>query len=162
LTFEPVDTVELSCGSRRQSGHARRNVAALLELSNNDGPERLDGRNIDFRHATLPLFYVVTIIGIAGLWLHGRDWRVRLLAVLAAEFAALMILILAPPRLRAPIDVICCIGVGLAVASLRSRHRERHRPDPDRVPVAAQNVSLAATRVPPPDHPDGAFAVAVT
>jgi 4-amino-4-deoxy-L-arabinose transferase-like glycosyltransferase len=142
--------------------NARRNVAALLELSNNDGPERLDGRNIDFRHATLPLFYVVTITGIAGLWLHGRDWRVRLLAVLAAEFAALMILILAPPRLRAPIDVICCIGVGLAVASLRSRHRERHRPDPDRVPVAAQNVSLAATRVSPPDRPDGAFAVAVT
>jgi hypothetical protein len=121
--------------------NARRNVAELLELSGrNDGPERLDGRNIDFRHATLPLFYVVTVAGIAGLWLHRRDWRVRLLAVLAAEFAILMILILAPPRLRAPVDVICCIGVGLMVSSLWGRHRGREQRDPDRIPVAAQNV----------------------
>ncbi len=118
--------------------NARRNVEELLERSDNDVAERLDGRNLDFRHATLPLFYVVTFVGIAGLWLHRRDWRVRLLAVLAAEFAALMVLILAPPRLRAPIDIICCIGVGLAVSSLWRRHRERQRRDPDRVLVAAQ------------------------
>jgi hypothetical protein len=116
--------------------NGKRNTIDLLELSNNDGPERLDGRNIDFRHATLPLFYVVTLAGIAGLWFHRRDWRVRLLAVFAAEFGALMILILAPPRLRAPIDVICCIGVGLAVASLLARYRERDQTnDEDRVSV---------------------------
>ena len=121
--------------------NARRNVADLLELSGrNDGPERLDGRNIDFRHATLPLFYVVTVAGIAGLWLHRRDWRVRLLAVLAAEFAILMILILAPPRLRAPVDVICCIGVGLLVSSLWRRYRTREQREPDRILVAARNV----------------------
>lgn len=128
--------------------NARRNVANLLELSDNDGPERLDGRNIDFRHATLPMFYVVTVAGLAGLWLHRRDWRVRLLAVLAAEFALLMILILAPPRLRAPVDVICCIGVGLAVASLRTRYREGQRREPERVSVTAQNLYEPATGSP--------------
>jgi 4-amino-4-deoxy-L-arabinose transferase-like glycosyltransferase len=105
--------------------NARRNAAELLELRNNDSPEALDGRNIRFRHDTMPLFYVVTVVGVAGLWLHRRDWRVRLLAVFAAEFALLMILILAPPRLRAPVDVICCIGAGLAISSFVKSRRQR-------------------------------------
>ena len=83
--------------------NGKRNTIALFELSDNDVPEAKDGRNLDFRRATLPLFYVVTLAGIGGLWLHRRDSTVRLLAVLAAEFALLMILILAPPRLsRSP------------------------------------------------------------
>ena len=82
--------------------NAKRNVDHLVELSDNDNAEVIDGRRIGFRRATLPLFYLVTVVGIAGLWLYRRDSRVRLLAVLAAEFAVLMILILAPPRLRAP------------------------------------------------------------
>jgi hypothetical protein len=114
--------------------NANRNLSSLLELSNNDVPERLDGRNLSFRNATLPLFYVVTVVGIAGLWLHRRDWRVRLLAVFAAEFAVLMILLLAPPRLRAPVDVICCIGAGLAIATF-IRNRQPQHVDEDRVPL---------------------------
>ena len=99
----------------------------LLELSNNDSPEAIDGRNLDFRRATLPLFYVVTAAGISGLWLHRSNGTVRLLATLAAEFAVLMILILAPPRLRAPIDGISCIGAGLAISSLLERRRRQAR-----------------------------------
>lgn len=94
-----------------------RNVQHLIKRfpTSNDSPELLDGRNLDFRHATLPFFYVVSCCGAAGCWLYRRDRRILLLGVLALQFALLCILILAPPRLRAPVDLVLCIGAGLAI-----------------------------------------------
>jgi hypothetical protein len=104
--------------------NAARNGLRFLELkpSENDSPESIDGRNLDFRHATLPFFYVVTIAGVIGLWRDRRDARVQWLAVIVAQFALLSVLIVSPPRLRAPFDLACAIGAGLLVdAFMRTR-----------------------------------------
>ncbi|MFN8051101.1 MAG: glycosyltransferase family 39 protein [Acidimicrobiales bacterium] len=106
------------------------NLRYWFELSpgRNDIPESQDGRDVDFRHLTLPLFYPVTVLGLAGLGVAlarpGRPGRpgarlAVLLLVLSALYAtATSLVLVAPPRLRAPFDLACCIGVGLLVAEL--------------------------------------------
>ena len=94
-----------------------RNGLSYLELSTteNEVAERLDGRNLGFRAATLPLFYVVTLLGAAGLlsnWRRPQLWPAMLIV---AQFAVLSLLLVAPPRLRGPFDLLMCIGVGLFV-----------------------------------------------
>ena len=105
--------------------NAGRNVLDTLELRprHNEAAELSDGRNLDFRRATLFLFYVVTAVGLVGLWRYRTDPRVRLLAVIAGQFVVVAILILSPPRLRAPFDLACAIGFGLALDDVVSRRR---------------------------------------
>ena len=116
--------------------NASRNVQQFFELTpgENDSPERIDGRHLDFRHATLPLFYLVTVTGVIGLWRSRSDQRVQWLALIVLQFALLSILILSPPRLRAPFDLACAIGAGLLLASLVSRRVA----DPDPLLVAGE------------------------
>ena len=106
---------------------ARRNLLAIFELrpSVNESPERLDGRNIDFRTWTLPLFYVVTAVGLVGLWRHRRDPTVQFLALVTAYFVGLSLVFVAPPRLRAPLDLVCAIGAGLLLSRLAGSRRDR-------------------------------------
>ncbi len=114
---------------RRHPGHVARvitrNVASYFEFrpADNSVPERLDGRNPTFRAIGLPFFYVVTVSGLAGFWLNRRDPRALLVAILATYFALTSLVFVAPPRLRAPFDLICCIGVGLFAAWLAPRRR---------------------------------------
>ncbi len=93
----------------------RRNFRTYFELSPslNKKAESFDGRRLLVRTLSLPLFYVVTIAGLVGLWRFRRDRRVLLLAAVTAQFVILCLLLVAPPRLRAPFDLACCIGVGL-------------------------------------------------
>ena len=95
-----------------------RNLRSYLELtpSANESPETLDGRNMTFRAWTLPLFYLVTIAGIGGLWIHRRNAALWPALLIVAQFAALSLVLVAPPRLRAPFDLLMCIGAGLLVA----------------------------------------------
>jgi hypothetical protein len=105
------------------------NVGAYLELrpSENDDPELLDGRNLDVRHVSLPLFYVVTMAGAAGLWMARRNRTVVFIAVTGLYFSIVSILSIAPPRLRAPFDLACCIGAGLLVERcVRQLRRRAH------------------------------------
>ena len=97
------------------------NAVAYFELdpSRNRGSESLDGRNLDFRDATLPLFYVVTTLGLVGLVVSWRKPLVVLVLGLVAYFVATSLVLIAAPRLRAPVDVLCCVGVGLFAAWLR-------------------------------------------
>lgn len=92
-----------------------RNTASLLELrpSYNEPAERLDGRNLPFRDRTLPVFYVVTVLGIAGLVRYRRVPPVWLVTASVAQFVLLSLVLVSSPRLRAPFDLLCCIGVGL-------------------------------------------------
>ncbi|MCZ7536523.1 MAG: glycosyltransferase family 39 protein [Acidimicrobiia bacterium] len=103
---------------------ARRNTIAFFELdtSANETAERFDGRNIDFRTATLPLFYVVTILGLMAIALNIRRRAVWPTLAIAAQFTVLSLLIVAPPRLRAPFDLTMCIGVGLLAEGIRQRY----------------------------------------
>lgn len=107
----------------------RKNTLAYFEIrpSNNRSAEELDGRNMRFRNLMLPLFYLVTVAGIFGLAVHRREPIVLLLIGISSYFVASSLFIVAPPRLRAPFDWCCCIGLGLAVSWLASR-RERSRP----------------------------------
>ena len=93
-----------------------RNAQHLFEFTPafNEWAENADGRNIDFRNATLPLFYLVTAVGLFGLIVTRREPSVVLIGAVAAYFLLGSLVLVSPPRLRSPFDLCCCIGVGLA------------------------------------------------
>jgi 4-amino-4-deoxy-L-arabinose transferase-like glycosyltransferase len=116
---------------RRSPGHvltvAGRNFVAIFELdpSTNRAAEQLDGRNLTVRTWTLPLFYVVLVAGIAGLWVARKTELAKLLVAIAVYFTIASLAFVAPPRLRAPVDLVLCIGVGLLISQLWSRRGAR-------------------------------------
>jgi 4-amino-4-deoxy-L-arabinose transferase-like glycosyltransferase len=150
-----TDEVELDNAARREALRSLRadpaqvfpvlgrNVRLLFELSpgDNDEPERLDGRNLSFRWATLPFVWLVTAAGIAGLWRLRRREPIALFAVMVAYFTVACLFTVAVPRLRAPLDVACCIGVGALVAARAPRRR---RVDPS--PAQATPAPAGTTR----------------
>jgi 4-amino-4-deoxy-L-arabinose transferase-like glycosyltransferase len=119
-----------------------RNAAAYFELHPGDNriAEVKDGRNLTFRDWTLPSFYVVTAVGLVGLVRRWREPAVLLLMLVTGYFTVTSLALVAPPRLRAPFDLACCIGVGLAVDELVRRRRRRETlsrarpPAPERSP----------------------------
>ncbi len=110
-----------------------RNAAAYFEIrpSLNEKAEWFDGRRWLVRQIALPMFYIVTIFAMFGFVRWRRDIRVVVLGVLAVQFASLSLLLVAAPRLRAPFDLICCIGAGLGYANLQRTHRRSSRRDPN-------------------------------
>jgi hypothetical protein len=108
-----------------------RNTLAFFELrpSYNDLPESIDGRDMRLRTWALPAFYLVTLAGCVGLWVHRRDRRSWPAMIIGAQFVALSLVLVAPPRLRAPFDVLMCIGVGLlAQDAISPKRREVSSP----------------------------------
>lgn len=105
----------------------RRNFLSYLELdpSLNDIAERIDGRDPGMRAIGLPIFHLVTVAGLAGLWFTRREPRWWPMMAIVAQFAALSLLLVAPPRLRAPFDLLMCIGVGLLVQHVHERRLRR-------------------------------------
>jgi len=116
------------------------NAVAYFELdpSRNRGAESLDGRNIDFRTAALPLFYAVTTLGLVGLAMSWRKPLVVLVLALVGYFMATSLVLIAAPRLRAPVDVLCCVGVGLFAAWSAGRVRRQAVDPPADVLAAGQ------------------------
>ena len=94
------------------------NTKAWFELAPTfgDSAERLDGRNITVRHWALPEFYLFTLGGIAGLVVSWKRRETVLLAAISVYFTITSLVFLSPPRLRAPFDLISCIGLGLLAA----------------------------------------------
>lgn len=76
-----------------------RNTLAYFELrpSYNDLAESIDGRNMRLRTWALPVFYFVTLAGLAGLWTRRKDRRLWPAMVVGAQFAALSLVLVAPP-----------------------------------------------------------------
>jgi 4-amino-4-deoxy-L-arabinose transferase-like glycosyltransferase len=107
-----------------------------LDPSLNVNPERSDGRNLPFRDRTLWSFYLVTIVGLFGLLVRIRQPMVSLVFAIAAYFTLSSLVIVAPPRVRAPFDLCCCIGAGLAVEWIWSRVTARRAVGPPPEPVA--------------------------
>jgi hypothetical protein len=103
----------------------RRNITAFFELkpSRNTGAERFDGRNLDVRDALAFLVPVSAVLGTAGLWLARRRALAVLLAGTAVYFLLASIFFVAAPRLRAPIDLAWCIGIGILVEWAVDRRR---------------------------------------
>lgn len=98
------------------------NLTRWFELTpgENDDPETLDGRHLGVRRASLPLFYLVSLAGAAGLWRARRSAVSQLLAVSAAYFTAVSLVSVSVPRLRAPVDLALAIGAGVLAATWRS------------------------------------------
>ena len=103
----------------------------------NDGPERQDGRPIGLRHATLPLVWLVEIVGLVGLIRMARqarrDYRERprtegrlgqgVIPLIALYFFLVSILTVSVPRLRAPVDALLLIAIGVLADQLWTRRR---------------------------------------
>ena len=111
-------------GVRQHPGYVidvvRRNVRAFFELSPsvNRSAEARDGRNLRFRSATLVWFHALTAVGIVGLLMHVRRAVLWPALAIVAQFVVLSLLLVAPPRLRAPFDLLMCVGAGLFVSRL--------------------------------------------
>jgi hypothetical protein len=135
------------------------NSKAWFELvpTTGDSAERLDGRNISVRHWALPEFYLFTIGGIAGLVVTWRRRETVLLIAVSLYFTAASLLLLAPPRLRAPFDLINCVGLGLLAAWWWRRRRREDEPAYE--PAAGMEQPLpaeaGALSQPGPDQLDG-------
>ena len=89
----------------------------------NRQPEELDGRNLDFRAWTLPGFYLVSTLGLAGIALCWRNPVTWLLVAMVGYFTLTSLGLVAPPRLRAPFDLLCCMGLGVTVDRALRRFR---------------------------------------
>jgi hypothetical protein len=100
-----------------------RNTGAFFELRPglNRPAEVEDGRNLTFVNWTLPLFFAVTVLGLVGVVRRWREPTVLLLMLVAGYFTATSLVLVAPPRLRAPFDLMCCIGCGLLADTFLGR-----------------------------------------
>jgi 4-amino-4-deoxy-L-arabinose transferase-like glycosyltransferase len=109
------------------AGVVARNSAAYFELkpSFNRLPEIEDGRNLDVRRWGLGLYYLVTAWGLVGIALVWREPLTKLLVAIVTYFVLASVLVVAPPRLRAPFDLMCCIGAGIAIDRVVRRWRAR-------------------------------------
>jgi hypothetical protein len=121
----------------------RRGTKDWLEIAptSNDGPERLDGRNLSVRHWALPEFFLFTVGGIAGLAVTWRRKETVLLIAVSLYFTATSLILVAPPRLRAPFDLISCIGLGLLAAWWQDHRRRRSADESGATSPATQPVS---------------------
>jgi 4-amino-4-deoxy-L-arabinose transferase-like glycosyltransferase len=127
LTKEAIDGVKAH--PRYVLHVVRQNTEGYFEIrpSTNEFAEVSDGRSWRFRQDTLVAFYVVTLTGLAGIAMLARDRRgARVDLILAtgaivAQFVVISILLVAPPRLRAPFDVAMCAGAGLLYARVADR-----------------------------------------
>jgi hypothetical protein len=98
-----------------------RNVQAYLEVRPwlNHNAEVADGRNEAVKYATLPFFYAVAIAGVAGFWRRRREPIVIGAILFGGYFSLASLVFVAPPRLRSPLELMLCIGVGALVARAR-------------------------------------------
>jgi 4-amino-4-deoxy-L-arabinose transferase-like glycosyltransferase len=107
----------------------RHNIARYFDLRPgvNENAERSDGHNITVRNVTLPLVYLVTVVGVVGLVRARRRRGAELLLLESAYFTVVSLAVIAGPRLRAPLDLAAAIGVGLLAAELIGRRAPKER-----------------------------------
>ncbi len=91
-----------------------RNTAAYFELRPgiNGYAEEADGRSTGVRNATLWLLYPLLVAGAIGLWTRRREPLVALAGLTGAYFTAASLVFVQAPRLRAPLELALCIGLG--------------------------------------------------
>ena len=92
----------------------RQNLSFLSDLwpSMNDGPNRLDGRDLRIAHDTVWFFYAEVILGSAGLFLARRQSLAQLFFLEGIYFTAASLVFISVPRLRSPLDLALAVGVG--------------------------------------------------
>ena len=105
------------------------NVPAFFELDPNAAihAQRIDGRRLGLLPLTRPILHLTTVLGLVGLSRYWRDHCVRVIAAITAQYVVLSLLLVASPRLRAPFDLACAIGVSLLLGWLADRRRPGDR-----------------------------------
>ena len=137
-------------GLRSNPGYVARHVAGnvvdTLEVrpAMSEPAEVSDGRNLTARSVGLPMFWLVLAIGTYGLWLLRRDAGGRLLIGIAGATLVANAVFLAPPRLRAPIDVVLLVGVGIGAVALNGAWIARRQRSAG-APASAQVLERAAS-----------------
>jgi hypothetical protein len=123
------------------------NVADTFELrpAEAEAAERSDGRNLGARMVGLPMFWLVLAIGSFGLWQRRRDEGGRLLIGIAAATLIANAAFLAAPRLRAPIDVVLLVGLGIGAVTLHAAWSARRNPSA----VALSSTTRTVTALEP-------------
>jgi len=111
-----------------------------------DAAEVKDGRSLRFRHAGLPLVWAVCVAGVVGLWRLRRHPDALPLIISAGYFVGIALVAVSPPRLRAPFDVLACIGVAALVVQL-ARQRASRRDDEEAV-LPYEQVTRVEERTP--------------
>lgn len=101
-----------------------------VETAPNRVADGLDGRNVDFVGDTLPLYYVLLVVGFLGLLSQAANRRLWPAFGVVGGTLLLSLLLVAPPRLRSPMELLLCMGVGFAVAWV-VEHRRGAIPDLD-------------------------------
>jgi 4-amino-4-deoxy-L-arabinose transferase-like glycosyltransferase len=88
-----------------------RNISSWFELQPhfNDDAEVLDGRDPGVRDRTFWLIWPLTILGAWGAWRYRRDPIVVLAAVIGVYFTVASLVLVAPPRLRSPVDLMLIV-----------------------------------------------------
>jgi 4-amino-4-deoxy-L-arabinose transferase-like glycosyltransferase len=141
LRAHPFDLIERSA----------RNAVRSLDLfpGENDGAERLDGRSVPFRYATLWLTWMVFGAGVAGLARARRAPATRLLVLCTMYFTVISIPF-SPmaPRLRAPLDLVCCVGAGVVLHRLTSRSVEEEQGDAEIIDLTDAAMARATDQLP--------------
>ncbi|MDQ3680201.1 MAG: hypothetical protein M3378_06595 [Actinomycetota bacterium] len=86
-----------------------------------------DGRDVELQAWSVPFAWYVLVAGVAGLWMLRHRPGIGPLVLAAVVFTALSAVTVAAPRMRAPLDLACCIGVGGLAAELAARWNSRQR-----------------------------------
>jgi hypothetical protein len=125
------------------------NVPRWFELRPdlNRDAERLDGRRLGVRSRTLPLFYLVSAAGLAGLVRARRHAAGQLLLVAAGTFTLVSLATVSVPRLRAPFDVACVVGAGVLAATVAGDRVVPHLPTRRAAPLRALLAIVVASGV---------------
>lgn len=87
-----------------------------------------DGRDVELQALSVPFAWYVLVAGAAGLWMLRHRPGIGPLVLAAVVFTVLSAVTVAAPRMRAPLDLACCIGVGGLAAELTGRWESRRRP----------------------------------
>ena len=117
LAADPLRVVEV--------GWYNLGIMAGFHAAFTDGAERNDGRVIGVVHASRPAYYAVSVLGLAGLWRGRRQRGVLVLAAVVGVLVALSLVTVMNPRLCAPFDLACAIGVGLLFSGYPALRQER-------------------------------------
>lgn len=102
-----------------------RNAKAYFEIRPyfNTFAEEADGRSTGVRKATVWLLYPLLVAGAVGLWVRRREPLAALAGLVGIYFTAASLAFVSPPRLRAPLELALCIGLGALFAGRRREAR---------------------------------------
>lgn len=114
-----------------------RNTRAYFELqpSLNDQAEALDGRHAGVRSWTSWLVWPLVVLGTWGLVRHRRTPLVLLSGIVAAYFTLASLVFVAPPRLRAPMELGLVIGAAALLSPRRVEGTPTTEPGREREPA---------------------------